>query len=62
MRAAVFRAPGSIEVEDVATPAPAAGAARVRVAFHLADQTGGAVKLPIADVNYAMVDPWGRYS
>jgi 2-desacetyl-2-hydroxyethyl bacteriochlorophyllide A dehydrogenase len=33
MRAAVFRAPGSIEVQDVATPAPAAGEARVRVAF-----------------------------
>ena len=33
MRAAVIRAPGSIEVQDVATPAPAAGEARVRVAF-----------------------------
>lgn len=31
------------------------------VAFHLADRTGGVVTLPIADVNYAIADPWGRY-
>ena len=33
MRAAVFRAPGLIEVHDVPTPAPGAGEALVRVAF-----------------------------
>jgi hypothetical protein len=32
------------------------------VAFHVADQTGGVVTLPIADVDYAIADPWGRYS
>jgi threonine dehydrogenase-like Zn-dependent dehydrogenase len=33
MRAAIFRAPGSIEVQDVGCPVPAAGQARVKVAF-----------------------------
>ncbi len=33
MRAAVFRAPGWVEVHEVAAPVPAAGEARVRVAF-----------------------------
>ncbi len=34
----------------------------VAVAFHVADQTGGVVTLPIADVDYAIADTWGRYS
>ena len=33
MRAAVFRARGSIVVQDVATPTPAAGQARVKVGY-----------------------------
>jgi hypothetical protein len=32
------------------------------VAFHLANQTGGVVTLPIADVEYTIADQWGRYS
>jgi hypothetical protein len=32
------------------------------VAFHLADQTGGVVRLPITDVDHAIADPWGRYA
>jgi len=32
------------------------------VAFHVAEQTRGVVTLPIADVDYAIADPWGRYS
>ena len=31
-------------------------------AFHVADRTGGVVTLPIADVDYAIADRWGRYS
>ena len=34
----------------------------LRVAFQVADQTRGVVTLPIADVDYAIADPWGRYS
>jgi len=32
------------------------------VAFHLADQTGGVVTLPIAQVDYSITDSWGRYA
>ncbi len=40
----------------------AVGNSVVCVAFHLADQSQGVVTLPIANLNYAITDPWGRYS